>query len=458
MLVYDNGGSCNQRLFAFFTSRVELLQILSVIPRGSRRSGTERTLQPNTEDIRIMRIFTTTNDFKYKGLSYPGIPFLSNEDMELIKITNDYLLWLSLENSNTSSPATWRSHAESLYDYFSWLEANDLHWDENQKTGKHHQEISNIALYRNWSLDLINMKDGTNKIQPSTVRKRLVHLTSFYKWAFANERINFIPWNELSRVVRTVRTHPTMYQHTRAATITSSNDLYPKVRGAKIQLLSMDQCKELLHACRSETLHLMTKIMLQSGLRNAECRTFPRKYIFDPDLANRNQRIPINLSPRDMSIKGQKPRTIYVSWQLMKELFDYLNFGEGAQRAKIQYQNTKQIPSLTFLNHSGEAWSDKGLNNAYRKLWESTAKENCLKFKVTPHMLRHTFATFELYAESQRRNLASALAWVRDRLGHSSINVTTVYVHCLDMLGEHDLNQYQNEIDSIMNGGIHEKK
>jgi len=73
-------------------------------------------------------------------------------------------------------------------------------------------------------------------------------------------------------------------------------------------------------------------------------------------------------------------------------------------------------------------------------------------------MLRHTFATFELYAESQRRNLASALAWVRDRLGHSSINVTTVYVHCLDMLGEHDLNQYQNEIDSIMNGGIHEKK
>jgi site-specific recombinase XerD len=64
-------------------------------------------------------------------------------------------------------------------------------------------------------------------------------------------------------------------------------------------------------------------------------------------------------------------------------------------------------------------------------------------------MLRHTFATLELFAESQRKNLGAALAWVRDRMGHSSIATTTIYVHCLDMYGEQDLNMYQEAIDTL---------
>jgi integrase len=76
-----------------------------------------------------------------------------------------------------------------------------------------------------------------------------------------------------------------------------------------------------------------------------------------------------------------------------------------------------------------------------------------LDFRVTPHMLRHTFATFELYGESQNRNLGYALAWVRDRLGHASIWTTTAYVHCLDMLGEKHLNRYEQEIDELLFAG-----
>lgn len=244
--------------------------------------------------------------------------------------------------------------------------------------------------------------------------------------------------------------HPSMYQHTRAHRLFIKDNLRPKVQKKAIPLLRLDQCRELLAACGTQSLRLMVKLMLQTGLRNGECRTFPCKYIFDPAAQDPNRRIPLELSPMDMSLKGGKPRRIYVSWQLMKDLFDDLNFGESAQRAKAYRRSFSTKSPLAFLKQDGQPWSEKGLNNAFRKLWAPTRHQAPrLSFHVTPHMLRHTFATLELYAESRRKNLGAALAWVRDRMGHSSIRTTTIYVHCLDMVGEQDLNIYQREIDAL---------
>lgn len=371
--------------------------------------------------------------------------------MEFIHIVNDFLLWLALENANTASPSTWKSYVETLYDFFSWLDANHLAWDALPTKDTYTEEISNIAMYRNWSADLIDTKNGTARIEASTIHKRLTHIMAFYRWAVSRGRIVELPWDQSFRLVALLEKHPSMYRHTRAGRVALKDNLRPKVQKKLIPLLQLEQCRSLLRACGTQTLQLMTKLMLQTGLRNEECRTFPRQYIFDPSVQDRNQRIPIYLSPVDMALKGHKPRRVYISWQLMKDLFDYLNFGEGGVRAK-NYRSSFGIKSpLVFLSQSGNAFSEKGLNNAYRKLWApADGRAPQLSFRVTPHMLRHTFATFELYAESRRQNLGAALAWVRDRMGHSSISTTTIYVHCLDMMGEMDLNMYQQEIDTFI--------
>lgn len=395
-----------------------------------------------------MKIFYTTEEFRYKGKTCPGIPFLCEDDMELSADASDYLLWTALENVNTASPATWTSHAETLYDYFSWLRANRLDWDSRPVKNKNGEELTTIAIYRNWSLELIDGNTGLPRVQPSTVRKRLTHLMSFYRWAKQRGRIDFLPWENISRTVR--EAHPSIYRHTRPAQVVIKDNLRPKSIKKAIPVLSIDQCRDLVRACGTETLCSMTKLMLQTGLRNEECRTFPRVYVFDPSALGRGKRVPINLNPSDMEIKGDRPRRVFVTWQLMRELFDYLNFGEGVERARIFRGRRATASSLVFLNQNGEPWSEKGLNNAYRKLWvPGKGTPPRLVFRVTPHMLRRTFATLELYAESKKRNLGQALAWVRDRLGHSSIATTNVYVHCLDLIGETELNLYQAEIDSM---------
>ncbi|CAE6850662.1 Tyrosine recombinase XerC [Paraburkholderia aspalathi] len=391
-----------------------------------------------------MRLFYTTSDFVYKGRPREGLPFLCYEDMELVKPASDFLLWAALENPRIRSPATWRSYADAIYDYFAWLEANSLSWDALPLRSKDVDEISNLALYRDWSLDVLDSRSGERAMQPATVRKRLSQIMRFYQWAVARNRIASVPWD----VVMVSRA-----EHKSLGSVIRESTL-PKVPRHAIRFLTIDQCRVLLQNCGGHTIRLMTKLMLQTGLRNEECRTFPMKYLFDPSPDRRSCRIAIDLSPSDMRLKGSRPRRIYASGQLIKDLFDFANFGEGAVRAKLYRMTEGKASPFVFLNRLGAPWSEKGLCNAYRKLWcpASPAKPS-LDFKVTPHMLRHTFATLELYAESQNRNIGYALAWVRDRLGHASISSTTVYVHCLDLLGERHLNQYEREIDALLIGG-----
>ena len=390
-----------------------------------------------------MRLFYTTRDFVYKGRQCPGIPFLCSEDMELVKPASDYLMWVALENARTRSPATWKSYAEAVYDFFAWLEANSLSWDALPQHSVDAGEISNVALYRNWSLDVLDRRSGRHAMQPSTVRKRLSQIMRFYEWAAARNRIADVPWD--------IGVSGTGDEPIRSAIKEST---LPKVPRHSVRFLTIDQCRALLQNCRDNTIRLMTKLILQTGLRNEECRTSPMKYLFDPASARRSHRIAIDLSPSDMKLKGGRPRRIYASGQLIKDLFDFANFGEGAVRANLYRMTYGKASPYVFLNRLGAPWSEKGLCNAYRKLCSPDAPAKpSLDFKVTPHMLRHTFATLELYAESQNRNLGYALAWVRDRLGHASISTTTAYVHCLDMLGEMHLNQYEQEIDALLIAG-----
>ena len=131
----------------------------------------------------------------------------------------------------------------------------------------------------------------------------------------------------------------------------------------------------------------------------------------------------------------------------MWELFDYLSFGERASKAKLGRRKRPTGTEPLFLNSDGVSFSEKGLNNAYRRLW--AGNNPCLAFKVTPHMLRHTFATFELFHQSQRMAMGQALAGVRDRLGHSSVQTTSIYLHCIDLMEDAELNLYQEELDLL---------
>lgn len=392
-----------------------------------------------------MRLLFTDETFVLRTQPFVGIPFLLNGVMELVEPANDYLMYLAFERGKTRSQKTWRNHGEALYDYFSWLEANNLDWAQLPGTGAARTTVSNLAAYRNWSISLVNQVTGFRAIKSSTVNQRLTCLMGFYQWAQKRGLIDAVPWDASPKFA--AGNNQGFMRHAHAAKTTEGDDLRLKVFREPPKLLSLDQAKLLIQACSTRTLHLMTVLMLQTGLRNGECRTFPAKYVFDPTGLDVRRRIRIDLSPSDMLLKNSKPRTVFLGWHVMRELFDYLSFGEGASRVKLRKYKTPAIAEPVFLNADGAPFSEKGLNNAYRRLWAGSRP--CLAFRVTPHMLRHTFATFEIFHQSQRMAMGQALAWVRDRLGHSSIQTTCIYLHCIDLMEDAELNAYQEELDLL---------
>ena len=400
-----------------------------------------------------MEHFVTTNKFVYRGQPYPGIPLFFDDQYYPIKVLNNYMLYLVFEQGSAESPLTWRSYADALLDYFCWLNANGLKWDDKPRMTKHGKEISNLALYQRWSAHDHRKPDGYN-LANSTINNRVARIQFFYKWAKEYARlINFLPYVEVMK--QKPYRHPDAFAHTHGKQYALSSNLKLPEKKQLPPVLSLEQCRELLACSISKTLKLMMKMMLGTGLRNEECRTFPRKYVFDPSGLDKSKRICISLDPRSMKLKGNKARDIYLSWQRMAALYEYTKYGEGVKRAHRYHDQFGVAPPLLFLQEQGQPWSENGLTNGFRKLWHGHERRGykyppVLSFKVTPHMLRHTYATMELYSERQKRGVGHALAWVRDRLGHSSIQTTTIYVHCLDLMEDQELNEWNQQLDRMM--------
>ena len=104
--------------------------------------------------------------------------------------------------------------------------------------------------------------------------------------------------------------------------------------------------------------------------------------------------------------KVNKERIVYYGEYAMKVLNDYLR-----ERENINNQ-------YLFLNNRGEKLTDRGV----RYIIDNIMKNLSVKTHVTPHVLRHTFATDML-------NNGCDIKVVQELLGHSSLKTTEVYTH-----------------------------
>jgi integrase/recombinase XerD len=102
-------------------------------------------------------------------------------------------------------------------------------------------------------------------------------------------------------------------------------------------------------------------------------------------------------------------------------------FGQKARDALVQYTNYgrvhllgKRESSALFLNHHGDRLTRQG----FWLIIKSYARGAGID-KITPHTLRHSFATHLLSNGADLRS-------VQELLGHSSIATTQVYTHVAD--------------------------
>ncbi|HHY37879.1 MAG TPA: site-specific tyrosine recombinase XerD [Clostridia bacterium] len=108
--------------------------------------------------------------------------------------------------------------------------------------------------------------------------------------------------------------------------------------------------------------------------------------------------------------KGARERIVPVGSMALKSVRQYLQEG----RPRILGSNTQE-PSL-FLNHHGRRLTRQGFWKIVRKY----AQEAKIRKHITPHTLRHSFATHLLENGADLRS-------VQEMLGHADISTTQIY-------------------------------
>jgi len=108
--------------------------------------------------------------------------------------------------------------------------------------------------------------------------------------------------------------------------------------------------------------------------------------------------------------KGNKERIVVYGSFCADSLERYLKDG----RQKLLKSDTDYL----FLNKDGKKISERSI----RKILDSIIRKASLDIHVSPHMLRHTFATDLL-------NNGADLVSVKELLGHESLNTTSIYTH-----------------------------
>lgn len=109
--------------------------------------------------------------------------------------------------------------------------------------------------------------------------------------------------------------------------------------------------------------------------------------------------------------KGDKERIVFIGEPARRAVADYERDG----RPKL---GVRQDAEALFLNKSGRRLGARGV----QRIVDKYVKQTAILKNITPHSLRHSFATHML-------NAGADLRTVQELLGHSSLSTTQIYTH-----------------------------
>ncbi len=190
-----------------------------------------------------------------------------------------------------------------------------------------------------------------------------------------------------------------------------------KISERKIEFLEGDDLENLLIAPlgiqkSDEIIKLRDKAILEllfsTGLRVSE-------------LANLSKR-QINLKKDEFTVygKGDKPRIVFLSEQAKHWLKKYLEARKDIKPALfIRHDRT------TSPDGSPESIDSHLTPRSIQRIVEKYAKIAGITKRVSPHVIRHSYATDLLTAGADLRS-------VQTLLGHASITTTQIYTHITD--------------------------
>lgn len=175
-----------------------------------------------------------------------------------------------------------------------------------------------------------------------------------------------------------------------------------------VDFLNIEEIGDLLEAARGSSLQTLRdqailKLLFSAGLRISELVSLDRDSI--------------NLDKQEFSIKGKgnKVRVVFISDVARDALEKYL----------IKRTDADMALFIRLVKNQNASDDLRLSSRSIQRMIKKYALQAGIVKKVTPHVLRHSFATNLLENGADIRS-------VQALLGHASINTTQIYTHVTD--------------------------
>lgn len=278
----------------------------------------------------------------------------------------------SLEIERNCSPLTLRNYRQYLKRFLEWFGKNcpGTPWEK-----------INLDFIRQYRLYLSRLEDKKGlTLKRVTQNYYIIALRSFFRWLVKNDYPVLAP---------------------------EKIDL-PKTESRSLKFLDTEQIGRLLSSPEISTSQglrdkAILEVLFSTGLRVSELVKL-----------NREQ---INLERREFGIvgKGGRARVVFLSKSAVEWLKRYL------AKREDDFQPL-------FIRYAGKVISDGNgekmrlTQRSVQRLVEKYVKKCRLPIKISPHGLRHSFATDLLIHGADLRS-------VQEMLGHKNIQTTQIYTH-----------------------------
>lgn len=275
-------------------------------------------------------------------------------------MTEEFLNYLQLERNR--SLQTVQSYAEDLQAfeaYFQKLEG-ELSW-----------ESVDSDIIRNWMESMMDKGNST-----ASINRRLSALRSLYRFALSRGFVSSDP----SRMIKGPKKRKSLPQFLK------ENEMD--------RLLDSDEWGNSFFDVRARAIMLM---FYETGIRLAE-------------LVNLDEgSIDFELCEIKVLGKRNKHRIVPFGKELCNALYIY---------NKVKVANVPRVSNALFVDRKG----DRVKRECVRRIVKRYLSRFCTLKKLSPHVLRHTFATVML-------NNDAGLEDVKQLLGHESLSTTEIYTH-----------------------------
>ena len=285
--------------------------------------------------------------------------YTTNMENSKAKLINEYLDYLKYEKNYSSY--TIINYNNDIEEYFLYLDRESINFLD--------VEYSDLRFY------LMYLKDEKQD-NNSSIDRKLSALRGFYKYLANNKYIKSNPFKLLNGLKKSKKL-PRYFEY--------------------------NELEELFSVCDLETPigqrdRLLLEMLYATGVRVGELVNIK---VSDIDLGTRNILI---------LGKGNKERFVIYGEYCEEILKLYLNDG--------RFLLNKKNSDYLFLNKIGGNLTERGVRYILDNLIEKTS----INKKISPHMIRHSFATHLL-------NEGCDLLTVQKLLGHESIKATQIYTH-----------------------------